>query len=127
MRDVHSGHHLHSRAPVVCKYLDVRRRRAPLLLTNANVRKGTGANFSRHSPATVDTHKAPRGPLVLTSGTDDHTVPLKVTKEAFAMYSDGPADTEFHLFEGRGHALTMDHGWEEVAEIALKWFDSKGF
>jgi hypothetical protein len=44
--------------------------------------EGAGANFSRHSPAKVDTHKADRGPLLLTSGTEDHTVPLKVTKRS---------------------------------------------
>jgi fermentation-respiration switch protein FrsA (DUF1100 family) len=42
-----------------------------------------GANLSRHSPAKVDTHKAERGPLLLTSGTEDHTVPFKVTQEVF--------------------------------------------
>lgn len=42
--------------------------------------KDAGANFSRHSPAKVDTHQAGRGPLLLTSGTEDHTLPLKVTK-----------------------------------------------
>lgn len=86
-----------------------------------------GANFARHSPAQVDTHKAGRGPLLLTSGTDDHTVPLKVTEEVFGMYSQGPADTEFHKFEGRGHSLTLDSGWKDVAEVALNWFAAKGF
>ena len=47
------------------------------------------ANFSKHSPAKVDTHLADRGPLLLTSGTEDHTVPLKVTKEVFGMYAKG--------------------------------------
>jgi pimeloyl-ACP methyl ester carboxylesterase len=86
-----------------------------------------GANFSPHSPATVDTHKADRGPLLLTSGTEDHTVPLKVTKEAFGMYSEGPADTEFHIFDGRGHSLTIDSKWKDVADVALNWFAAKGF
>jgi len=86
-----------------------------------------GANFSRHSPAKVDTHLAERGPLLLTSGTEDHTVPLKVTKEVFSLYSKGPSDTEFHEFDGRGHSLTIDNGWKDVAEISLKWFNSKGF
>jgi pimeloyl-ACP methyl ester carboxylesterase len=86
-----------------------------------------GANFSRHSPAKVDTHQADRGPLLLTSGTDDHTVPLKLTKEVFGLYSKGPSDTEFHEFDGRGHSLTIDNGWNDVAEVSLKWLDSKGF
>ncbi|WP_406831714.1 alpha/beta hydrolase [Pedococcus sp. KACC 23699] len=85
------------------------------------------ANFSRHSEATVDTHLAHRGPLLLTSGTHDHVVPLKVTNEVFTMYQDGPADTEFHLFEGRGHSLTIDSGWKDVAEVALEWFATKGY
>ncbi len=86
-----------------------------------------GANFSKHSPAKVDTHLAERGPLLLTSGTEDHTVPLKVTKEVFKKYQKGPGDTEFHEFEGRGHSLTMDGGWKDVAEVALAWLASKGF
>ena len=86
-----------------------------------------GANFSRHSPAKVDTHMAERGPLLLTSGTKDHVVPLKVTNEVFEMYQQGPSDTEFSLFEGRGHSLTIDSGWHDVAEVALSWLDAKNF
>jgi pimeloyl-ACP methyl ester carboxylesterase len=85
------------------------------------------ANFARNSPAKVDTQPAGRGPLLLTSGTEDHTVPLKVTKAAFGLYWKGQSDTEFHEFEGRGHSLTIDSGWKDVAETSLKWFDSKGF
>lgn len=85
------------------------------------------ANFFPHSPAKVDTHLAERGPLLLTSGTEDHVVPLKVTKEVFSMYSKSPADTEFHVFEGKGHSLTIDGGWKEVADVALTWLATKGF
>ena len=66
------------------------------------------------------------GTLLLTSGTEDHTVPLKVTKEVFSLYSKGPSDTDFHEFEGRGHSLTIDHGWKDVADTALQWLSSKG-
>jgi pimeloyl-ACP methyl ester carboxylesterase len=85
------------------------------------------ANFSKHSPAKVDTHLADRGPLLLTSGTEDHTVPLKVTKEVYALYAKGQSDTELHEFEGRGHSLTIDDGWRDVAEVSLNWLASKGF
>jgi pimeloyl-ACP methyl ester carboxylesterase len=86
-----------------------------------------GANFSRHSPAKVDTHLVERGPLLLTSGTEDHTVPLKVTKEVVAMYSKSTADTEFHVFKGKGHSLTIDNGWKDVADVALNWLAAKNF
>jgi len=89
--------------------------------------QGAAANFSRHSPAKVDTQKADRGPLLLTSGTDDHTVPLKVTEEVFAMYEKGSGHTDLHLFEGRGHSLTIDHGWSDVAHVILKWLTQRGF
>ncbi|MGO9927009.1 MAG: hypothetical protein ACLPLP_13015 [Mycobacterium sp.] len=88
--------------------------------------EGAGANFSRHSPAKVDTRKADRGPLPLTSGTEDHTVPLKVTKEVFGMYSHSKAQTDLQIFEGRGHSRTIDNGWKDVADVALQWLTASG-
>jgi pimeloyl-ACP methyl ester carboxylesterase len=85
------------------------------------------ANFHKDSPAKVDTHLVDRGPLLLTSGTEDHTVPLKVTKEVFSLYEKGDSDTEFHEFEGKGHSLTIDSGWREVADVSLDWLARKGF
>ena len=86
-----------------------------------------GANFSRHSPAKVDTHKADRGPLLLTSGTEDHTVPLKVTKEVVAMYAKGPAAHRLPCLRRKGHSLTIDNGWKDVADVALQWLAANGF
>ncbi|OZG29706.1 alpha/beta hydrolase [Williamsia sp. 1138] len=85
------------------------------------------ANFRKNSPAAVDTHKADRGPLLLTSGTEDHTVPAKVTKEVFAKYADSGSITEYQEFDGRGHSLTMDSGWKDVADATLTWLSDKGF
>jgi len=89
--------------------------------------QGAAANFSKHSPAKVDTNKADRGPLLLTSGTDDHTVPLKVTEEVYGMYEKGSGQTDLHVFEGRGHSLTIDHGWQDVANTSLGWLSQNGF
>jgi pimeloyl-ACP methyl ester carboxylesterase len=89
--------------------------------------EAAGANFSRHSAARVDTRRADRGPLLLTSGTEDHVAPLKTTKEVVAMYSNGQAETDFHVFKGRGHSLTIDGGWKDVAGVVLDWFAAKGF
>ncbi len=86
--------------------------------------QGAAALFSRNSPAKVDTH-AHRGPLLITAGTKDHTVPLKPTREAFRKYAHGPSETRFHEFDGRGHSLTLDHGWKDVATVALNWLASK--
>ncbi|UUT34323.1 hypothetical protein [Microbacterium elymi] len=79
------------------------------------------AAFVRDSPAAVDTHHAIRGPLMLISGTEDHTVPLKVTEAVVKLYADNPSRTDFVKVEGRGHSLTMDAGWRDVARLALDW------
>ena len=84
------------------------------------------ANFSRNSPARVDTHLAPRGPLLLMSGDEDHTVPKAVTLEVVKMYESVAENvTDYREFEGRGHSLTMDRGWRDVADATLAWLQSQ--
>ena len=86
------------------------------------------ANFVRNSPAAVDTHTAVRGPLLLTTGTEDHTVPEVVTKAVAKLYADNTSSvTDYHVYEGKGHSLTMDAGWRDVADDVLEWLASKGF
>jgi pimeloyl-ACP methyl ester carboxylesterase len=80
-----------------------------------------GANFSRNSPAAVDSHHAVRGPLLLVSGTEDHTVPQSVTDAVAKLYRDNPSTTDYQQVEGRGHSLTIDSGWRTVADLALTW------
>jgi pimeloyl-ACP methyl ester carboxylesterase len=79
------------------------------------------ANFTRHSPATVDSHRAVRGPLLLVSGTEDHTVPQSVTEAVVKLYADNPSLTDYQVVDGRGHSLTIDSGWRDVAQVALDW------
>lgn len=79
------------------------------------------ANFVPNSPATVDVANATRGPLLITAGTADHTVPLVSVKAAFKLYSKSAAVTHFHQFDGRGHSLTIDDGWRGVADVVLSW------
>lgn len=79
------------------------------------------ANFVRNSPAAVDSHHGVRGPLLLVSGSEDHTVPRSVTEAVVELYADNPSVTDYQLIEGRGHSLTLDSGWRDVAAVALKW------
>lgn len=84
------------------------------------------ANFLRNSPAKVDTHHAPRGPLLLVSGSDDHTVPKAVTLEVLKMYQQNTAVITSYLeVAGRGHSLTVDSGWRDVADATLEWLTSQ--
>jgi pimeloyl-ACP methyl ester carboxylesterase len=81
------------------------------------------AAFSRHSPDAVNTGNADRGPLLLIAGGEDHTVPEAVTKSTLKHYEDSKAVTDFMEFPDRGHSLTIDHGWRDIADASLAWLD----
>ena len=85
------------------------------------------ANFVPGSAAKVEVANAARGPLLITGGTADHTVPFVTAKAAFKQYAKSAAVTEFHQFDGAGHSLTVDRRWQEVADVALTWLGDKRF
>lgn len=84
------------------------------------------ANFTKNSPAAVNTANNERGPLLIMSGQADHTVPDVVTRAAFKLYGDSTATTELKQFPDRGHSLVLDHGWRTVADYALGWLARQG-
>jgi non-heme chloroperoxidase len=79
------------------------------------------ANFTPGSPAKVNTRNKTRGPLLITAGGHDHTVPASESMAARRLYHRSPAITDLREFPDRGHSLTIDHGWREVAQTALDW------
>jgi pimeloyl-ACP methyl ester carboxylesterase len=81
------------------------------------------ANFTPHAATEVDFGRADRGPLLLTVGEHDHTVPPVVARENFHKYRDSVATTDFVEFPGRSHLLMTGPGWEEVADYIADWLD----
>jgi non-heme chloroperoxidase len=79
------------------------------------------ANFNPWTEAKVDTKNPRRGPLLIVSGERDHTVPPAVAGAAFKKQKLNPGHTEFLEMKDRGHALTIDHGWREVADATLSF------
>jgi non-heme chloroperoxidase len=77
------------------------------------------ANLNPWTEAKVDTDNAERGPLLIVSGEKDHTVPRSLSEAAYKQQKDNPGVTEFVEIPGRGHALTIDSGWREVADTTL--------
>ena len=77
------------------------------------------ANLNPWTEAKVDTENSERGPLLIISGEVDHTVPRAVAEAAFGLQCRNVHVTEFVEMKGRGHSLTIDHGWREVADAAL--------
>src|SRR5438045_3007791 len=77
------------------------------------------ANLNPWTEVKVDTDNPERGPLLVLFGEKDNTVPHAIAHASFKQQQDNPGVTEFVEIPGRGHALTIDGGWREVAERAL--------
>jgi hypothetical protein len=88
--------------------------------------QAAGANVNPHAATKVDTGNAGRGPLLLTMGGKDHTVPEAISKSTSKQYRKSEASTELVEFADRGHSLTIDHGWRDVADSVLAWLKGKG-
>jgi non-heme chloroperoxidase len=77
------------------------------------------ANLNPWTEAKVDTKNPERGPLLIISGEKDHTVPWAIANASFQQQEGNQGVTEIVEMKGRGHALTIDSGWREVADTAL--------
>jgi alpha-beta hydrolase superfamily lysophospholipase len=88
--------------------------------------EAAAANFSLHSPAAVETDNETRGPLLLVMGGRDHTVPEAITTATLKQYRHSTAVTDLLELPDRGHSLTVDAGWQEVADACLGWLDKHG-
>ena len=77
------------------------------------------ANFNPWSEAKVDSKNPDRGPLLITDGELDHTVPWAIANAEYKRQKRNKGVTEIVRLAGRGHSLTIDHGWREVADLAL--------
>lgn len=77
------------------------------------------ANFNPRTEASVDTTNPHRGPMLIVSGGKDNTVPRAISHAAFKRQQHNRGVTEFAEIAGRGHSLTIDSGWHDVAQTAL--------
>jgi pimeloyl-ACP methyl ester carboxylesterase len=77
------------------------------------------ANLNPFTEAKVDTKNPERGPLLIIEGDDDHTVHPAIAKAAYKRQRRNEGVTELKTIPNRGHALTIDSGWREVAQTAL--------
>jgi non-heme chloroperoxidase len=77
------------------------------------------ANINPATEAKVDSRNPERGPLLIVSGEKDHTVPWAIANASFKKQRRNRGVTEIVEMPNRGHALTIDGGWREVADKAL--------
>jgi pimeloyl-ACP methyl ester carboxylesterase len=77
------------------------------------------ANLNPFGETKVAFKAQERGPVLIISGEKDHTVPHAISHAAYQKHLKNPGVTEFVESPDRGHSLTIDHGWHEVAQAAL--------
>ena len=87
--------------------------------SGAPVFQAATANLNPWTEAKVDTENPDRGPLLIISGEKDNTVPWAVANASYHQQQRNASVTEIVKMPNRGHSLTIDSGWREVAETAL--------
>jgi len=81
--------------------------------------QAAAANLNPWTQVKVDTRNPERGPMLIISGELDHTVPWSIANASFKKEKKNKDVTEIVRMPDRGHALTIDDGWRDVAETAL--------
>ena len=81
--------------------------------------QAAAANLNPWSEVKVDTKNPNRGPLLIISGEKDHTVPWAIANASYKKQKGNEGVTEIVEIPNRGHSLTIDSGWLEVADKAL--------
>jgi pimeloyl-ACP methyl ester carboxylesterase len=84
------------------------------------------ANLNPGTESKVDTKNPDRGPLLILDGEKDHTVPWAIANASYKRQKRNPGVTEIKQMPNRGHSLTIDHGWREIAGSVLSWLKAKG-
>jgi non-heme chloroperoxidase len=87
--------------------------------SGAPIFQAAAANINPWTEAKVNTINPERGALLIISGEKDNTVPWAIANASYKRQKRNPGVTEIVEMKGRGHALTIDSGWQEVADTAL--------
>jgi pimeloyl-ACP methyl ester carboxylesterase len=87
--------------------------------SGAPIFQAAAANLNPWTEAKVDSKNPDRGPLLIISGERDHTVPPAIANASYKKQKRNKGVTEIVEIPNRGHALTIDSGWREVADKAL--------
>jgi pimeloyl-ACP methyl ester carboxylesterase len=81
--------------------------------------QAAAANLNPWTEDKVDTRNPDRGPLLILDGEKDNTVPWSIANASYNKQKRNEGVTEIAKVPGRGHSLTIDSGWREVADLSL--------
>ncbi len=62
-------------------------------------------------------------PVLAVQSREDNRLPEDQSRRAYARI--GSSDKTVHWVTGAGHVLTVDHGWEAVADLTRQWLDAR--
>ena len=89
--------------------------------------QAASANFIYHAVTTVDLRNSHRGPLLITQGGQDHTVPPAISRYTYKLHhKNSSAVTDLQDFPTADHSLTVDSDWRQVADAVLAWLRKQG-
>ncbi|XSG73554.1 alpha/beta hydrolase [Herpetosiphon llansteffanensis] len=69
--------------------------------------------------------KADHAPLLLIAGEIDHIIPASLNYSNYRKYRHSLSLTDFKQFAGRNHYIVGQPNWQEVADYALDWVETK--
>jgi pimeloyl-ACP methyl ester carboxylesterase len=72
--------------------------------------------LTRHG--SVDFRRA-HVPLLLLTGDQDHLTPLDAVRRNARAYQGNAGPVELEVFAGRCHAICLQQGWEDLADVAF--------
>jgi pimeloyl-ACP methyl ester carboxylesterase len=79
------------------------------------------ANLDPFTEVRVDSRNPRRGPLLIISGAKDHFLPWSIAHASYRRQRHNANVTEILEIPGRGHSLTFDSGWREIADRTLEF------
>jgi pimeloyl-ACP methyl ester carboxylesterase len=89
--------------------------------------QAASANVTLHAATTVDLANSHRGPLLITAGGKDHTVPASISRYTYKLHhKKSSAVTDLHEFPEADHSLVIDSDWRMVADTVLTWLRKQG-
>ena len=87
--------------------------------SGALIFQAAAANLNPWTELKVDHRSSVRGPMLIITGEMDHITPRAIQNAIYKKQRRNEGVTEIVEMSNRGHALTIDGGWREVADTAL--------
>jgi hypothetical protein len=82
--------------------------------------------FKGDTPAEIAGDTATHGPTLLVLSGPDHAEAKAIEKAAAKQSRHSRSETQVVEFPDRGHLLTLDHRWTDVADACLSWLEQSG-